>query len=378
MAIYIGWDIGGVHLKLSRLECAGRGAASLRTRVAPFEIWKDPGGLARRLRELLEEARGATGDRRDGVGVASPAAIAAHGVTMTAELSDAFPTKAQGVRAVLAACSEALLPAPLRILDVRGDFIGIERAREEPLAVAAANWAATARLASRKRADAILIDVGSTTTDIIPIRGGGPRPRGRSDTDRLLAGELVYSGLLRTPPAALTEAVPLRGGWCRVSCEHFAISADAYRVLGRIGEADYTVPTPDGRGKGREESAARLARVVCSDPAALAPEEIAAIASYLEERQIDRIARALGEVMSRDPATSQEAVVAGAGAFLAEAAAGRAGLRSVRLSRLLPGVAGEAWDVAAPSAAIAILLAEASGEIGLAAADGPDDPEGAR
>lgn len=362
MAIYLGWDIGGIHLKLSRLECAGR-AVALRTRLVPFEIWKDPGGLARRLRGLLSESGGA---------------IAAHGVTMTAELSDAFPTKAHGVRAILAACAEALPPAPLRILDVRGDFIGPERAREDPLAVAAANWAATARLAAGRRADAILIDVGSTTTDIVPIRGGRPRPRGLDDTDRLLAGELVFSGLLRTPPAAFAGTVPLRGGWCRMASEHFAITADVHRVLGRIDEAAYTVPTPDGRGKGREESAARLARLVCSDLAALAPEEIVAIASHLEDRQIDQIARALGEVMARQTISSREAIVAGAGASLAEAAAVRAGLRSVRLSRLFPGVAGEGWDVAAPSAAVALLLAAESGEIGPAGAAGGRGPEVAR
>jgi hypothetical protein len=358
MAVFLGWDIGGIHLKLSRLECV-RGAAALRTRLVPFEIWKDPGGLARRLKGLLAETGGA---------------VAAHGVTMTAELSDAFPTKTEGVRAILAACAEALSPAPLRILDVRGGFIVLERAREEPLLVAAANWAATARLAAGCRADAVLIDVGSTTTDIIPIRAGRPRPRGLDDTDRLLSGELVYTGVQRTPPAAFAETVPLRGGWCRVACENFAITADVYRVLGRIDGAAYTVPTPDGRGKGREESAARLARLVCSDLEALTPEEIAGIASYLEDRQIDQIVRALAEVMAREPIASREAIVAGGGAFLAEAAARRAGLRSVRLSRLLPGVAGDGWDVAAPGAAVALLLAEASGEIGLDVAAGRGGP----
>src|SRR5207249_4809018 len=139
-----------------------------------------------------------------------------HGVTMTAELSDLYPTRADGVRSILRACAQAL-PGPPRILDVRGGFLSVDEALDRPLEVAAANWVGTARLVARARRDALLIDVGSTTTDIVPIRAGEPRPAGRTDTERLLSGELVYSGVLRTPPSSLTDVVPLHGMWCRVS-----------------------------------------------------------------------------------------------------------------------------------------------------------------
>ena len=68
MADYCGWDIGGVHLKLSRLRCAGD-TASIATRIAPFEIWTEPAGLAPRMRALLEDVAIEPG--------------AAHAVTMT-------------------------------------------------------------------------------------------------------------------------------------------------------------------------------------------------------------------------------------------------------------------------------------------------------
>src|SRR6185295_17040707 len=227
MANYFGWDIGGVHLKWAKLT-APRDGASIAIRTHPFEIWKDPAGLVPRLRSLLDDSPGE------------------HAVTMTAELSDVFATRAEGVRAILGACAEAI-PGPPRVLDRSGALVRLQEACERPHEVAAANWMATARLAGRARRDALLIDVGSTTTDIIPICGGEPRPAGRTDTERLVSGELVYSGIQRTPPVSLADRVPLHGGWCRVSPEHFAIMADVYTILGALAGNDYTVPTPDGR-----------------------------------------------------------------------------------------------------------------------------------
>jgi probable H4MPT-linked C1 transfer pathway protein len=233
--------------------------------------------------------------------------------------------------------------------------------------VAAANWMATARLAAQLTArvagEALLIDVGSTTTDIVPLAGGNPCPVGPTDTERLIAGELVYTGLLRTPPASLAEVVPLAGGWCRVAPEHFAVTADVYRVLGVIEDAAYTVPTPDGRGTGRTESAARLARIVCSDLATLGMPAVEAIAAWIHDRQVARIADAVRQVLSRTGGKGvRVAIVAGIGAFLAEEAARSAGLDTARLASLLCGVGGDGWDQAAPSAALALLLAEAEGE----------------
>ncbi|OLC53037.1 MAG: hypothetical protein AUH92_06615 [Acidobacteria bacterium 13_1_40CM_4_69_4] len=366
MADYFGWDIGGVHLKLSRLTCVGE-SASIRTLIVPFEIWKDPAGLTRRLREMFAEAAAEPCAGTDGR--PDPAAFRSdrrrstgtHGVTMTAELSDVFPSRAEGARSILRACADAL-PVPPRVVDLRGGLLSLQEALERPLDVAAANWAATARLTARLAQDAVLVDVGSTTTDIIPISGGQARPSGRTDTERLLTGELVYSGFLRTPPASLTESVPLRGGWCRVSNEHFTIMGDVHLILGSIGDRDYTCATPDGRGRSAEESMARLARLVCGDVAEIGSHALETIAVYLKDRQVDHLARAIVQVRSCQPgAPSSRAIVAGAGAFLAEAASGRAGLEVTRLAGLLPALAGRDWDRSAPTAALAVLMAEEDG-----------------
>ena len=351
---FLGWDIGGVHLKLSRLVVDNGGAARMATSIVPFEIWKEPAGLPDRLRAM-----------RDAAG----RMIAGQAVTMTAELSDVYPDRAAGVRAILTACRTVLGPHSFRVLDRRGDLLAQDDAMERPQAVAAANWMATARLAARRAGTAVLIDTGSTTTDIIPIVDSSPRPLETTDTGRLMSGELVYSGVLRTPPSSYVTRVPLLDGWCRVAPEHFAISADVHRLLGRIDEDSYTVPTPDGRGKGRAAAAVRLARLVCAEPADLGDEAIDLLARFLADRQAEGIAAAIRQVIERFPAPAPrlEAIVAGAGAFLAATAAGRAGLAARALRDLFPRVEGGTWDAAAPSGALALLIAEQAGAIDLGA-----------
>jgi len=353
MSICYGWDIGGVHLKLSRLERDAAKRSEIVTSIEPFEIWKAPDKLAERLTMMLARSSAGPAENRCGDGVR-------HAVTMTAELSDLFATRSDGVRFILQACSAALGGDSLRVFTLDGALIRPEEAMESPLRAAAANWVATAHLIARHAGPSVLIDVGSTTTDIIPIDARGPITMSRADTERLLSGELVFTGALRTPPSSLAGSVPLRGGACRVASEHFCLMADAYRLLGRIVEADYTVATADGRGKSREDAAARLARLVCADRRDLSDAEIMAIAEFLEDRQIDLIASALRQVRERFPeARGRPIWTAGIGSFIARGAAARVGEEAGRLDQMIPDLAGDRWERAAPSAALALLLAAA-------------------
>jgi probable H4MPT-linked C1 transfer pathway protein len=330
-----GWDIGGVHLKQARLLATPEGPR-LDWRLRPFEIWREPARLEVELARLEP---------------AGPLAV-----TLTAELSDVFSDRGAGVRAVLDAVTAARGGDDFAVLDVEGRLLPCAAAREVPHAVASANWVAPATVAARRLAEGLAVDVGSTTTDIVPFRGGRPAPAGRSDRERLATGELVYTGVLRTPPAALAETVPLPGGPCRTIPEHFTQMADAYLLLGRLREEEYTVATPDGRGRSRSECAARLGRLVGADPGEIGDEALVAIARFLMERQADRIAAALRAVA---PAPRCPAVVCGAGRFLAEEAARRAGLPAVPIEDLLPGY-GPGWGTAAPAAALALLAAGAA------------------
>ena len=256
MPATLAMDIGGANTKAARLQ-----DGSLRTVSRAFEIWRDRDALSTVLRELTAEA-----------GPADAVAI-----TMTAELSDAFRTKREGVAFVLDAAEAAF--GELSVLTVTGELVPVAAARTRPWDVAAANWVATAIAVAEAHRDALLIDVGSTTTDVIPIAGGRVAATGRNDLERLLAGELVYTGALRTNLAAIAPRVPVRGEWCPVSSESFAISADVHLVLGHLLPEAYDCPTPDGRPATVAFARERIARLVCSDLEQLDDSEVDAIAS---------------------------------------------------------------------------------------------------
>jgi len=274
-------------------------------------------------------------------------------VTMTAELSQAFRTKREGVEFVLDAMAAAFPGEPVSVYGIGGEFLDPADARGRPLEIAAANWAATARFVGQQMPDCLLVDIGTTTTDVIPLLGAEPVTVGRTDPERLLSGELVYTGALRTPVEAVSRTVPLWGGLCPLAAERFALIGDVYLWLGALEADDYTVATPDGRPATREFAGERLARAVCADAEMLDEEAIGTIARALAEAQVLLVAEAVRRAHARHPRITT-AVVTGLGDFIAAEAARRQGLDVSHLADRI----GDAARTA-PAAAVAWLLAEA-------------------
>jgi hypothetical protein len=332
----IGWDIGGVNLKAVRVGDGG----ILVSRSASYEIQRAPTELSVRLDELARKVGSEPGDR--------------HAITMTAELSQLFRSKREGVNRILDAVLQRFDQTVVRVFATDGRFLTVEEARHDPLLVAASNWAASARLVARIAPDAILIDIGSTTTDIIPIVQGKVVAAGATDPDRLCSGELVYTGVVRSPVESFATTVPLKGQEAFVSAEGFALAGDVWVTLGQLRDGDYTSPTPDGRPRTTEFARERLARVVCADPEMVDEAAIVAIAQSLAHSQRERVRAGLRRVTARWPAV-KVAVVTGLGAFLAAEAAQLEGLEVSQLANQLGAEAART----APAAAVALLLGAA-------------------
>ncbi len=291
----LGLDIGGAHLK-----CAdGDDFVTWQ----PFELWRRPHDLAGELTELLRAAP----------------PYEAIAVTMTGELADCFRTKAEGVRAILNALIEASGEARLAIYSVDGNWITPQIALEVPLRVAAANWHALARFAARFIGvePGLLIDVGSTTTDIIPIVDGQPAARGTNDPERLATGELVYTGVMRTPVSAIVKRLPWGRSSCRVAGETFATSWDAHLVLGHLAEEEAATSTADGRPATIDAAHGRLARTICADREMFSLENARRAANEIARAQRDELHDAAREVIAAMSAPPRSVVVAGQGEFLA-------------------------------------------------------------
>jgi probable H4MPT-linked C1 transfer pathway protein len=341
----LGFDIGGANTKAAYIKTDNGSISEFKTAMEYFPVWKRPEKLGAMLSMLRRAVSGSV--KLDCVGV-----------TMTAELSDAYRTKREGVNHILTHVSKAFPATQILFLDVDAALRSIADAQAEPLKVAAANWAATGWMVAQLIPNCIVIDVGSTSTSIIPVVDGHVSALGKTDLEKLMNGELVYTGTLRTNIAAVVQSIPLRGGMASVSSELFAQSGDVHLVLGNISEQEYTVEAADGRGKTRAEALARLARVVCADTEMLSEQEIVQFATYIYDQQVRQVTEGLKQVYTRiTPRAKAEikAVVTGLGKnFLARKAAQLAGIKdAIDLNELLKG------DVAtvSPAAGVALMAA---------------------
>jgi hypothetical protein len=239
-------------------------------------------------------------------------------VVMSGELADGFCNKTAGIAFIVDAVCNALLGAQFYGTD------GLFHAGATP-ALAAANWLASADYLRELYPKAVLVDMGSTTTDIVPL-GRFDDLKSMTDLDRLKAGYLVYTGLLRTTVPALLRDVDIDGESTLVASEHFATSADVHLALGHISEKDYTVQTADGAANDRESSLQRLSRVVCSDYTEIGEANALSIATGFWEKQ-EMVIRSRVEAACESSGAS-EVVVAGIGSPLLEKTFGWHDLRS--------------------------------------------------
>ncbi|MHA1731240.1 MAG: hydantoinase/oxoprolinase family protein [Promethearchaeota archaeon] len=294
----VGLDIGGANTKYAAFErvspTPGKPLEGLvLDGIEYFPVWqKSRSEIPLMLEKIAARVLSVTG--------ANPAEIA-WCVTTTAELSDAFQTKREGVLEVARACGRAFPSGNLNFLNVEGRFIDLDGVIGNPLQVAAANWVATAifvgHLARREKFSGILVDVGSTTTDIIPVLDGWPRTVGKDDTSRMVSGELVYTGILRATIPSVARRVPYRGGTCPVSFEKFALMADVYYLLGDISGEDYTCETADGRPVTVPDALSRLAHIVCGDRESVSGVEVRAICEALKEAHLSQVIDGIKQVV---------------------------------------------------------------------------------
>jgi probable H4MPT-linked C1 transfer pathway protein len=282
---------------------------------------------------------------------------ARHAVTMTGELCDAFVDRREGVSA-LCGWARTRLRGNVSVYGGRNGFLDPDQAPAAAMEVASANWHATARLVGHHLADALVVDIGSTTSDLIPVRHGTPAARGYSDAERLRTGELVYSGAVRTPLMALAPAIQFRGAPIGVMAEHFATTADVYRRLGLLPEDADQQEAADGRGKSLAETETRLARMIGHDRVDGTPEEWRQLAAAFAEAQLSRLEDAASRVLATSGLGQGAPIVGcGVGRFIAADLAERLGLSHRELAPLVAPGADDAWiSSCAPAVAVALLV----------------------
>lgn len=337
MTVTVGLDVGGAHLKVALVD-RGR-VVDVRQIVCP--LWQ---GL-----DKLELA----------IGEAQPLLARAErcGVTMTGELSDLFPDRRTGVETIVGRFARELGENVLFWMGPRG-FGTAREATANPSDVGSTNFLATSAFVATKHANALVIDFGTTTADIIPVRNGRPAPRGLTDAERQVTGELVYTGFTRTAVMGVTQRAPFRGQWVTLAREYLATMADVRRILGVPLEAVDLHGTADGKGKTLGESTTRLARMLGRDAADGSASDWRTTADFIREEQLRSIHDGALLVLSHTWAGADAPVIAaGVGAADVAAIAQRLGRSSLAFADLVPvDDACRFWATAcAPAVAVALL-----------------------
>ena len=335
----VGWDIGGAHLKVACVDAAGR-----LQRVDEFAtpLWR---GL-----EYLDDAV-------ERIGRVIPLRDCRHRLTMTGELVDLFAGRAAGVEALTQRFSALRGGENLKVYAGHLGFIDARRVHDHHELVASANWYATASVLATRLAQGLLVDVGSTTSDVLVLKEGRVVYQGYSDRERLVSEELVYAGVVRTSLMAICQCAPFRGEWVSVANEHFATTADVYRILGQLPDHADLHDSADGRGKSLPESRARLARMIGADSSDGTAGDWRSLARYFADRQLDRLALACLRRRSAGIADDSPLIGAGVGRFMVGRLAVRLGLPYLDIDEVMdwrPAFGPAAADCA-PAVAVALL-----------------------
>ncbi len=342
MQSIIGWDIGGAHLKAARWE-DGR---IVKVAQIACPLWLG-----------LEELHRAFAEAKTVIGSAD-----LHGATMTAELCDAFASREEGVNGVAALVAETLAPARVVFYAGPEGFVAPEAVASHAAKIASANWHASASFAGISYRNALFIDMGSTTSDLIPIFDGKVTTQGYSDATRLANGELVYAGVVRSYlMSSGLKLVPFAGRWVPLMNEWFAASSDIYRLLGELPEDADVMQTADGREKTVEASRARLARMLGYDGHEADLATWQQLARYFAEVQLRDLTDAAHLILSRGEIDETAPIVgAGAGRFVLRRLAERLNRPFIDFTDLiesLPEVRAKACDCA-PASAVAALVSK--------------------
>lgn len=290
-----GWDIGGAHLKLAlRVDNA------LRVFQWSCPLWQGLQELKNCLHVAFKEF---------------PNDSYTHHITMTGELVDIFSDRKKGVQEIISTFVQ-FMPANDKVkIYSDSTFVDIDQALINTHAIASANWLASGHFLSRFCTNALFIDMGSTTTDLLLIKDNKVYNQGFTDTERLYSGELVYTGIVRSCVNTICDKLLFRNELVPMMAENFAVSADVYRILNLLPTHADRGATMDRQAKDKVSSMRRLARMIGEDYLSCDERDWEQAAQYIADQQKKRIAAQAKRLLSK-LGNNGNIVAAGVGRFL--------------------------------------------------------------
>jgi len=286
--LILGLDIGGANTKAALIKFDNEKISESLSHIEYFPFWEktlhDIPKMIERIASILLEKKK--------VQLKEITNIA---ITITAELSDAFQTKREGILTIIDSLEQVFDKEKMLFINNEGEYVSSVQARREYSKISAANWVATSLFLGKFIPNCILIDAGSTTIDIIPISNSIPVSKGKDDTERLMWHELIYTGGLRATIPSITHFVPYKGIDIRISFEKFALMSDVHRILDNISEKEYINDTADNRSTSLNDCYSRLARIICKDSETISKRELNDMAKYIYDKQLEILSTEIKE-----------------------------------------------------------------------------------
>lgn len=331
----IGWDVGGAHLKAALLNQSGQVQHIIQV---PCALWRGLAELESAIDVVLNQF-----SIHD----------AGHAITMSGELVDLFQNRKEGVVEICQLMERRLIGEKSYYTgalqaDYSG-FVSASQVAQHWRAIASANWLASAAYTGRQlhamnsSPHALLVDVGSTTTDFIVLKHYQPHCTGLTDATRMQTGELVYTGVIRTPLMAVCSYIEFEGQVTSIAAEHFATTADVYRLTAELSAEEDMADTADGKEKTIEASARRIARMIGRDADEYPTAAWVALARTFRQHQLDRLQITIQKhTEALPPLTTLTLIGAGVGRFLIKALAEQMQLPYIDVADLVVGAPNSA------------------------------------
>lgn len=333
-----GWDIGGAHIKVARCNQQGQ---LLQVIQVACPLWQGINTLEQAIESVFNQL-----DNRDDLSA----------ITMTGELVDIFADRQAGVEGILDCFSTYIPSNNIRVYAAENGWLSPNNAKQHWQSIASRNWQASATLIAQTISDGLLIDIGSTTCDIIPLSKGLAVPQEFNDFGRQTSRELLYTGAIRTPLIALCQTAPFNGALINLAAEVFATTGDCWCLLGKLDPKSIQDESADSQPWDQQACARRIARLLGTDANQAEPKQWLQLAQWFAEQQSHQISQAILHVISAHSSLPSDAplIGAGVGRFIVKDCAKRLNRPYLDFHNVLASTDPHASDHA-PAVAVALL-----------------------
>ncbi len=271
---FLGIDIGGAHIKLVGLD---EKKELIFVDYLKFYFWKEEKSINKIFNYINSKSNKNT----------------LSGITMTAELCDIFKNRVDGFRKIYNYCKK-----------LKNNYFFYTKSKKifekkNYSAIVSMNWHSIGRLLEKKYKNAIIVDFGSTTTDIICIKNYVIQNKNFDDFSRINSSELVYTGLTRTPIFAINSKVKINGKNFEIIPEFFSDMSDVYRINSILKKEFDIDETADGKKRSKFLSYSRLSRNFGLDHKKSNQNLIKDLSKKIINTQLERIYLAIGKNRSK-------------------------------------------------------------------------------